>query len=420
MATTVAAMKGKLGSTEYFILSMKAKELVEKTDIPSEIPGWDNLTLEEREQRDINYTRVKNQIAPYLAEDQDRFFGAIILTAKNFDSSQFEPISDIAMQGIPNLYKMEAKLMGFLTFSGGEQLIPLDGQHRLKAIEFAIEGKDEKSKKIEGLNPCPNLADEDVTVIIVPYDQKKSRKIFTKVNKYAKKTSTGENLVTDDDDIIAVLSRQVANNQNIVGANLVNYKTNTLSDKSDQFTTLATIAECNVAILEAYFPIGKIDRTKLPSPEKKRLYEDKIIEVWKFLVENINLFADALEEKGPDGDAKRREIRKDYLLGKPVPQACLVKVFTQLTSPATNLTFKQAASKLNDVDWQKDAKHWDRLFMSGDKIITKNRKLVADILYYCAGGELDEPQQKELLTRYQDLFPKEEQSGKNELPKLIK
>ncbi len=417
MATTVAAMKGKLGSTEYFILAMKAKELVEKTVIPSEIEGWDALTLEEREQRDINYARVKNQIAPYLVRDPDRFFGAIILTAKNFDPSNFEPIADVATKGLPNLYKTQAQLMGFLTFEGGEVLIPLDGQHRLKAIKFAIEGKDERNNQIDDLFPCSELANEDVTVILVPHDTVKARKIFTKVNRYAKPTTTGQNLVTDDDDIIAVLSRAIANDQDIIGARLVKYKSNTLNDRDVHFTTLATLAECNLAILAAHFP-GEIDRTRPTDADKARLYEQKVRDVWKFLTENIESFSDLLEDKDETGDDKRREIRMDCLLGKPVPQVCLVKAFARLTTPETNLTDTEAANKLNAVDWRKDASGWDRLFMSGGRILTKNRNLVTDILCYGTGQKLDEGRKEELLEKYRSLFPEDEKSGIKQLPSL--
>ena len=419
-STTVAAMKGKLGSTDYFILTMKAEELVEKTKIPSEMEGWEDMKLEEKEQRDINYNRVKTQIAPYLASDKDRFFGAIILTARNFDPSNFEPIADVATKGLPLLYKTQAQLMGFLTFTGGEVLIPLDGQHRLKAIEFAIEGKDEKTKPIDSFSPCSDLANEDVTVILVPYDDgRKARKIFTKVNKYAKSTTTGENLVTDDDDIVAVLSRKVANDQNIIGAHLVNYKTNTLSDKDHRFTTLATIAECNLTIWESNFP-GKIDRTRLPESAQEKLYEQKVFEVWKFLTEHITLFSDALEDKdSKEGDSKRSEIRQNYLLGKPVAQVCLVNAFAQLTTlERGKLTHDEAATKLNAVDWRKSAPEWDRLFVSGEKILTKNRKLVTDILCYRAGKPLDEKQEEDLLGRYQALFPDDEKESK-ELPPLL-
>ena len=132
---------------------------------------------------------------------------------------------------------------------------------------------------------------------MVPYDRKRSRKIFTKVNRYARKTTTGQNLVTDDEDIIAVLSREIANDQTIIGADLVKYKDNDLKDKDGFFTTLATLGECNAAILLSTFP-GPIIRTQVTDATKTKMCREKVFSVWKFLVENIDLFSDSLNDKG--------------------------------------------------------------------------------------------------------------------------
>ena len=120
MATTAAAMKGRLGNTDYYVLSMKARELVNRVTTPTKIKGWDGLSVEELYYRGISYDGVKTRIAPYLANDQSRFFGAVIVTAMNFDDAMFEPLSDVAGKGLPSLYRADAVNMGFLTFSGGE------------------------------------------------------------------------------------------------------------------------------------------------------------------------------------------------------------------------------------------------------------------------------------------------------------
>ena len=133
--------------------------------------------------------------------------------------------------------------------------------------------------------------------------------------------------MTDDDDILAVLSREIANDQTIIGARLVKYKSNTLNNKEHYFTTLATLAECNEAILRAHIGkkrFGKLDRTRPVEKDEATLFRNKVQEVWKFLVENIDLFSICLEDKDEGGDDKRREIREDYLLGKPVPQVSMV------------------------------------------------------------------------------------------------
>jgi len=419
MSGTISAMKGKLGSTEYYVLTMKAKELAEKISIPSEMEDWEDMSLEEKEQRDINYARVKRQIAPYLAMDPDRFFGAIIVAAKNFDPKNFESVLTMCKNDMPKLYQAEAKNIGFLTFTGEELLIPLDGQHRAKAIKFAIEGYDEKGKEIPLLKPSSDLAKEDVTVILIDYDQKKARKIFTKVNRYAKATTTGQNLVTDDDDIIAVLSREIANDVKLIGPDLVKYRNNTLGERDGYFTTLAALADCNDAIIAANFGGGKIERSRLPDQAQISLYRDKVRETWEFLLDNIELFSDALSDKDETGNGKRREIREDYLLGKPVPQVCLVKAFVRLTNLETNkLSPKQAAKKLNAISWSKDEKLWDGLFLKGGKtILTKNAKLVTDIICYMCGEKLSDESESALLDKYRDALP--EAAKPEQLPKVL-
>ena len=188
MSMTIAAMKGKLGDTDYFIFAMKAKQLAALT-----------ITGGENERRKINYARVKTEIAPYLAKDKERFFGAVIMTAKNYKPDMFEPLSDFTAKTLPKLYQEEAKSMGFLTFTGGEVFIPIDGQHRISAIQFALNGKDEKREPIPNMPPCPDLADEEITVILVPYNAEKTRKISDTVNCYAKPLRVAKHLIEQNE-----------------------------------------------------------------------------------------------------------------------------------------------------------------------------------------------------------------------------
>ena len=421
MSTTLAAMKARLGDTNYFILSMKAQELVTMVKIPKELEGWEDLRIEERYQRDINYSRVKKQIAPYLANDGSRFFGAIIVAAMNFNEEDiFEPLSAVTTKGLPNKYRDDAADMGFLTFKGGEVLVPLDGQHRLKAIEFAVTGRDENGRPIADVKPCTQLAQEDVTVILVPYAPQKARKIFTRVNKYARKTTTGQDIVTDDDDIVAVLTREIAND--LIGGRLAKYKSNNLTPKDPEFTTLSIVYNCNKEIIST-FPNGKVDTTQLPSTEKIQLYRDKVREVWEVLLQEIEVFAAALSDKEETGDDKRRELRKTNLLGKPVAQECLVNAFMRLTGAPSNMGDEKACDKLNTLPWsitEENLKVWQGILWTGGvdgKIITKNRNLTTDIIAYLAGEKITNEKKDELLEEYRVLFPEAERAGKK-LPQL--
>ena len=420
MATTVSAMKGRLGNTDYYMLSMKAQELVKKVTIPKKVKGWDDLSIEERYQREISYHRVRTQIAPYLANDDSRFFGAVIVTAMNFgDVVSFEPLSDVATKGLPGLYRAAAMNMGFLTFTGGEVLVPLDGQHRLKAIEFAISGRDEKGHDIANVTPCNELAMEDITVILVPFEVEKARKIFTKVNRYARATTTGQNIVTEEDDMVAVLTREVAND--LIGGRLAKFKSNTLRPKDPEFTTLAIIYNCNEEIVtRSFFEKGRPDRTRLPEVSQQKLWRLKVHEVWQAVLDGIEVFADALADTSESGDEKRREIRNTNLLGKPVAQECVVKAFVRLTGPPTNMTAEQACGRLNRLPWSISEENlqsvWQRVLWSGGvdgKVVTKNRRLATELIAYLAGEHLSEDAIDELRDDYRAQFPEDERSERD-------
>jgi DNA sulfur modification protein DndB len=411
MATTLAAMRGRLGSTEYYLVTMKARELVDKVTIPKELEGWDDLGVEERYQRDIDYGRVRKMIAPYLATDPDRFFGSIIVAMQNADDITFEPVSQVA-KGLPALYNTVAHGLGFLTLTGGEILIPLDGQHRLKAVEFAITGRDEHSKDIEGLTPSSSLAQEDVAVLLIKYDSMRARKIFNKVNRYAKPTSKSQNLITDDDDVIAIITRGVADQ--VIGGRLVNISSNTLTAKAPEFTTLSTLYE------SIDFLIGsehKVDKSKLPEPSKVKLFTAEAIEVWTRLATSIDVFAAALFNKEEEGDDKRREIRSENLLGKPVAQLVLIRAFVTMraSKKADGSAFseEEICKKLNAINWASGDSVWQGVLMHGDKIMSGKTavSLATDFVLYLAGVLCSKEEKEALLLRYKASFSKEEQDA---------
>src|SRR5262249_18259366 len=125
MATTIPAMRAKFGSIEYYIVTMKAAELASKLKMPTELPEWEDMDIEDRFQREVSYKRVKDHIAPYLANDPDRFFGAMIVDMYNPEGVQFEPISDVVSRPLPGLYASSSNAIGFLLLAGGEIFVPL-------------------------------------------------------------------------------------------------------------------------------------------------------------------------------------------------------------------------------------------------------------------------------------------------------
>ena len=408
MSTTVFAIEGKLGSTKYYVITMKASEVVSKIRIPKEVEGWEDLDIENRYQREINDTRVKRDIAPYLANDKDRFFGSLLVAMQHAEGVVFEPLTDVATK-LPVAYKTPATGAGFLTLTGGEVMFPIDGQHRLRAIKYAIDGRDTAGKDLD-FTPSTELPQEDVVVVLFKFETDISRKIFSKVNRYAKPTTKAQNLITDDDDVIAVITREIANN--VIDARMVNFNSNTLSKKAIEFTTLATLYECVDYIVVADHE--RIDKTTPPDSQKKKLLYNSAERVIQTLVDKIEHFQTMLTGTGGTGDEKRRELRQETLLSKPISQLCLIRAFINSehskTSDNRTPTEDEICERLNQIDWDMKNPAWQKILMNGNKIMAGKGtvNLATDFIVYLAGF-LPEEEHDNLLYKFQNSFIEEEQ-----------
>lgn len=92
MPTTIPALKGEFGETEYWLTTMKVGEFVRTVRFPQDLPGWDTMGIEEKYQREINLNRIRREIAPYFANDPARFSGALVLAVIEHDSMTWEPL----------------------------------------------------------------------------------------------------------------------------------------------------------------------------------------------------------------------------------------------------------------------------------------------------------------------------------------
>jgi DNA sulfur modification protein DndB len=386
---------------------MPAKELTERLTVPRDVEGWTDLSLEERYQREINYRRVKDQIAPYLVNEESRFFGAFIVTMLNSEQVEFEPMARIYKEKVPTLYRSAADAFGFLTIQGSEVLVPLDGQHRLAALEFAITGKDEKQQPISDIEASAKVASDICTVMLIKDHEVDSRTIFNKVNRYAKATSKAENLITADDDIVAVIVRSaLVGMDNIIPEPLVNVKSNTLSTKAGEFTTLATLYESTKYVLENTH--GRINTQRLPDKSVQGLMRSEATEFWETVCSSISLFDVALRDPSETGNEKRQQIRADYLLGKPFAQWALVQALVQLCNEdaetGARMSLSEACNRANQLTWRVDDRRWQQVLMNGDRVLFGKSAVnfAARVIAYWLGQPLNDAAVADLRSTYEN------------------
>ncbi len=99
MPTTIPALRGSFGSNEYWVTTMNVGEFVRIVQFPQELQGWESLTIEEKYQRELSLNRVRQHIAPYFAQDPDRFSGSLVIAVMNHEEMTFEPLANLGGGG---------------------------------------------------------------------------------------------------------------------------------------------------------------------------------------------------------------------------------------------------------------------------------------------------------------------------------
>lgn len=408
MSRTLAVMRGKLGTTEFFIGSMKAGEIVNSVRTAAELPDWQDMSIEERMQRDLDWKRIENEIARYLAEDEDRFFSALLVAIYNSDGMSFEPLSEI--NGVPELYAQTMKNFGCLHFQGGELLFALDGQHRLKGTDTAISGRDHKGNPIEGFERNLELANDDIPVVLIRYEPvKRSRKTFNKVNQYAKGTSKGDNIITSEDDACAIVTRWLMGSDDydpIIPEELVNWRSNTLTIRMKKFTTASAMYDTARMLLG----LNKKDLQFRPSDDALAAYYERVRLVWETLFERFEHFQEAIER--PED---LPELRGKFLCLKPAgQQAVLNSVSIALEN---GLELEEVADRLNRIPWELTDELWEGVMVSGKRILAGRQSvhLASRLIAHLIGTPFSEKDQQALLRELQKA-----RRDDPEKPKIVK
>lgn len=402
MATMVPALRGKFGETEYFLSSMRVGEFLKFACFPKEISDWEDFSIEERYHKDINLANVRKSVAPYFAMDEYRFSGSLVLAVINHENMVFEPLTSFGgRSNVPALYQTASGDMGFLTLQGGETLVPLDGQHRTKAFKFAIDGADDNNRTIPGMKSNPDLSNDQVSVILVRFEPTRARRIFNKINRYAKPTSKADNLITDDDDAMAVMTRSLISEKNgVISSRMVRIGANTLNKKAPEFTTLSTFYDATIAIVEGLGYAGKGLLSSMEEDQRELVKED-VEPIWETLLSNIDLWRKALEDTSEGGgDEVRAEIRDETLLGKPIGQLSLVRAFMLMRERCEGVPMEELCARLNAIDWDVGNEMWHSVLMNPNGRVMSGKNTVnraTQFIAHLGGASLSDEEIEALL-----------------------
>lgn len=191
--TYFPCVRGTMGDWTYYVTVMGIADLVKYVHFAEEVsPNQDLDTMIQREVSDRSKV-----IAEYLRRNEQRFFGSLIVAAYD-GQPRFRQIK----LGDASLLDQIEERVGVLQFDGTEQYYALDGQHRLAAFKTEQERDPERYKS------------DQVSMIVICHDKDKigltrARRLFTTVNRYAKKPSSATHTAMSEDNGVAIVTRRL-------------------------------------------------------------------------------------------------------------------------------------------------------------------------------------------------------------------
>lgn len=319
------SLRGVIGDWTFFCSVMKVKDIVKRVITVSQSNELYSKNINEILQREIDEKRV-DQIRDYLLNNPEHFFSSIIVAIYGGTPiwSDFDIESHFSVEN--NYIGSEASefienKLGVLSLSGEETIFALDGQHRVKGI-------------IEAFEKDNSIGEEEVSLIFVVHNQnqkERTRRLFTVLNKYAKKPKDAELIILDEDDSAAIITRRLLEHHPILHHQNAISNSNTSNIPSNDtvsFSTLVTINKINKEILKH----NKIDYTKRPNESVLSSYLNECVDFWNFFFATFPEIEKTLNGQEclfRNGDVfNRNKLTGGSLMLRPIGQQLFAEFYT--------------------------------------------------------------------------------------------
>lgn len=321
--TTFPALRCIMGDWTYYVTYMRFSDVaawVKRTDQVHR-----SKKLRDMIQREL--TPRAEPIAAYLVEQQERFFNAIVVGVYG-GMPQWYPIKvhDSPLLGSPKLDEDAEQSIGLLVLSGTEDLFAIDGQHRVEAIKQALKAESQ-------------LGAEDLAVIFVAHHtdttgQRRTRRLFSTLNRYAKPVSKGEIVALDEDDAFAIVTRLLVEEFSLLSG-FVRFGKTTPLPQNDRSSLTSILALYDI-VETIHTPIIGAQQRRAIGHLKIRRPPDEVIDsilqeqmdYWRLLRDYFPEYDELFSSKPEDEKAAAyRGESGGHLMFRPVGQ----KAFAQAT-----------------------------------------------------------------------------------------
>ena len=274
------ALTGQFGQWRYYQVVMCVGDIVENFGNFMQ-PNYRIKTVEEVEeiysrkgvsyllQREFDKKRL-GPIKSYILSQPDKYLNN--LTVAIFGGSpDWQPIDvEPALAALEADEETSASFrdsFGAIRLSGLETLFVLDGQHRLKGLREAILVK-------------PELAEERISITLIIHEstdigRKRTRRLFSTINRHAKPVSKGENILLDEDDLSAIITRSLIEDYPLLKGKQAIAQNKTANLYQNQYDSALTTVLAVYGITEVLIKAADI----YENPKVRIRPTDEIIEV---------------------------------------------------------------------------------------------------------------------------------------------
>ena len=386
------ALRGKIGNREYYITNLTFQQVNDHVaKIDDEL--HQSKGLKDLIQRSItsNFKSIKD----YILNQPDLFFNSIILAVYD-DYPNWVEI-EITYENL------ETYQVGLLDFPSEHKIFPVDGQHRVEGIKAALKAK-------------PELCDVKIPAIFIGHTNdgegmKKTRRLFTTLNRYAKPVTMDDIIALDEDDTVAIVTRMILENIDLFKGNRVVYSKQKALPKTniDALTSIITLYQCNLEIFKYYFfQEEKTDPTPKRIGEylKFRKSDQKINKFYNYCSKYWDILENGIDQIkeykkiNKDAAKKFRNANGGNILFRPIGLLPFVKATIKIKF-RKETKLKQVIEHFNTINLDINDKPWHFVIWNpiGKNMIMNNTSLTEKIFIYKYDSSLLKPKELEGLIK---------------------
>jgi DNA sulfur modification protein DndB len=395
-------LRGVTGSWVYYTSLMSVAQINDWILSSKDIR--EAKSLDEILQRDLHDRKKK--ISKYLQNNERRFFNSLIIGVfKGLPNwIEFDLSKTQKLVGSQDEFENLKETIGLLIFNGDEEMFAIDGQHRVAGIKIAYE--DELKKKKEDRV----LTDDQFPVVFVAHidddnGRKRTRKLFSDINKNAKPVAEGDKIKIDEEDLNAIVTRRLyANYKHFQKGKIISLTESARLEKNDttHFTNLLGINNTNKVLRKLFRKKPKTNDWD----EENVLNFLKIVEsFYNYAIANVKDYNDFFIKKSLS--IKKTRVDNKYLLFRPIGLKLVARLYVYYSMQVNGL--ESLKKKINKLSFIMPKSPFNNILWINGKMEAKekNQKLAYELVLYLL-GDLPKQQEKHLLKNYRDLLKNQE------------